>query len=202
MSTPAYKLIDNYIYIYQLQKYVIIPVYPEQIQDSLGSTFATENVLSRTAPIFSYSNSGPRSIQFSLNLHRDLMTAFNYDNTTFIDDVNQMLGNDYIDTLVRYLQAMALPSYQAVDLAASSYNSMVNPPLVACRFGNEVFIKGIVDGDVQVTYSGPITKDGKYAQVDVTFNIKEIEPQDADQLVKWGSFRGLGNLLTKSLYKN
>ena len=202
MSTPAYKLIDNYIYIYQLQKYVIIPVYPEQIQDSLGSTFATENVLSRTAPIFSYSNSGPRSIQFSLNLHRDLMTAFNYDNTTFIDEVNQMLGNDYIDTLVRYLQAMALPSYQAVDLAASSYNSMVNPPLVACRFGNEVFIKGIVDGDVQVTYSGPITKDGKYAQVDVTFSIKEIEPQDADQLVKWGSFRGLGNLLTKSLYKN
>lgn len=202
MSTPAYKLIDNYIYIYQLQKYVIIPVYPEQIQDSLGSTFATENVLSRTAPIFSYSNSGPRSIQFSLNLHRDLMTAFNYDNTTFIDDVNQMLGNDYIDTLVRYLQAMALPSYQAVDLAASSYNSMVNPPLVACRFGNEIFIKGIVDGDVQVTYSGPITRDGKYAQVDVTFNIKEIEPQDADQLVKWGSFRGLGNLLTKSLYKN
>ena len=78
MAEPAYKLIENYIYIYQLNKYVIIPVYPEQIQDSLGSTFATENILSRTAPVFSYSNSGPRSIQFTFSLHRDMMNSFNY----------------------------------------------------------------------------------------------------------------------------
>ena len=201
MAEPAYKLIENYIYIYQLNKYVIIPVYPEQIQDSLGSTFATENILSRTAPVFSYSNSGPRSIQFTFSLHRDMMNSFNYGNDTFIDDVNEMLENDYIDTLVKYLQAMALPAYQAVDLATNTYNSMVNPLLIACRFGNEIFIKGIVEGDVQVTYTGPISKNGKYTQVDISFTVKEIEPQDAEQIAKWGSFRGLSDVLSRGLYK-
>ena len=201
MSSP-YKLIENYIYIYQLDKYVIIPVYPETLQDTLGSTFSTENVLARTAPIFTYSSSGPRSIQINLPLHRDMMNDINYDNTAFIDDVNAELGNDYIDTLIRYLQAMALPSYNAVDLATDTYNSMINPPLIACKFGNSVFIKGIVEGDVSVEYTGPISKDGKYMQVSVSFTVKETEPQDAETIAKWGSNRGLSTLMTKGLYKS
>lgn len=196
-----YTLLENYIYIYQLGVYCILPTYPEQIQDSLGSTFSTENILSRTAPVYTYSYSGPRSMTISLSLHRDMMNAFNFDNTKFIDHVNEMLGNDYIDTLVRYLQAMALPKYSAIN-ASDTYNKMVNPPLVAVRFGNSVFIKGIVNGDVQVTYSGPISKDGKYQEVSVSFTINETEPQDADQLSNWGSFRGLSNLLSTGLYKS
>lgn len=200
MAAP-YKLIENYVYIYQLDKYVIIPVYPETLQDTLGSTFSTENILARTAPIFTYSNSGPRTIQVNLALHRDMMNDINYSNTNFIDDVNQELGNDYIDTLIRYLQAMALPAFNAVDLATDAYNSMINPPLIACKFGNSVFIKGVVDGDVSVEYSGPISKDGKYMQVSVSFTIKETEPQDAETITKWGSMRGLSTLMTKGLYR-
>ena len=196
-----YTLLENYIYIYQLGVYCILPTYPEQIQGSLGSTFSTENILSSTAPVYTYSYSGPRSMTISLSLHRDMMNAFNFDNTKFIDHVNEMLGNDYIDTLVRYLQAMALPKYSAIN-ASDTYNKMVNPPLVAVRFGNSVFIKGIVSGDVQVTYSGPISKDGKYQEVSVSFTINETEPQDADQLSNWGSFRGLSNLLSTGLYKS
>ena len=33
MPSP-YKLIENYIYIYQLDKYVIVPVYPDSLQDT------------------------------------------------------------------------------------------------------------------------------------------------------------------------
>ena len=170
MASP-YKLIENYIYIYQLDKYVIVPVYPDSLQDTLGSTFSSENILARTAPIFTYSNSGPRSIQVNFDLHRDLMNDINWDNINFIDDVNAELGNDYIDTLIRYLQAMAMPAYNAVDLATDTYNSMINPPLIACKFGNSIFIKGIVDSDVSVTYSGPISKDGKYMQVSISFTM-------------------------------
>ena len=201
MSSP-YKLIENYIYIYQLDKYVIVPVYPDSLQDTLGSTFSSENILARTSPIFTYSNSGPRSIQVNFDLHRDLMNDINFDNINFIDEVNAELGNDYIDTLIRYLQAMAMPAYNAVDLATDTYNSMINPPLIACKFGNNIFIKGIVDGDVSVTYSGPISKDGKYMQVSISFTVKEIEPQDAETIAKWGSNRGLSTLMTKGLYKS
>ena len=79
---------------------------------------------------------------------------------------------------------------------------MINPPLIACKFGRDIFIKGIVDGDVSVTYSGPISKDGKYMQVSISFNIKEIEPQDAETIAKWGSDRGLKEVLTRGIYKS
>ena len=204
MSNPSYpyNVIENYIYIYQLDKYVIVPVFPESLQDTLGSTFSPENILARTAPIFTYSNSGPRTMQINFDLHRDMMNDINYSNINFIDEVGKEIGDDYIDTLIRYLQAMALPSFSAVDLATDTYNSMINPPLIACKFGRDIFIKGIVDGDVSVTYSGPISKEGKYMQVSISFNIKEIEPQDAETIAKWGSDRGLKEVLTRGIYKS
>ena len=201
MPTSYYQNIENYIYIYQLGVYVILPTYPDSITDALGSTFATENILSRTAPVFSYSYSGPRTVTLNFTFHRDMMNSLNYDNFNFIDEVGNMLGQDYIDTLVRYLQAMALPSYNAVEAASSVYNSMVNPPIIAVRIGTTLFIKGIVTGEVQVTYSGPISREGKYMQIGVSFTVSEVEPQDAEQVAKWGSNRGMESLLTRSLHK-
>ena len=201
MPTSYYQNIENYIYIYQLGDYAILPTYPDSITDALGSTFATENILSRTAPVFSYSYSGPRTVTLNFTFHRDMMNSLNYDNFNFIDEVGNMLGQDYIDTLVRYLQAMALPSYNAVEAASSVYNSMVNPPIIAVRIGTTLFIKGIVNGEVQVTYSGPISREGKYMQVGVSFTVSEIEPQDAEQVAKWGSSRGMESLLTRSLHR-
>lgn len=201
MPTSYYQNIENYIYIYQLGVYAILPTYPDSITDALGSTFATENILSRTAPVFSYSYSGPRTVTLNFTFHRDMMNSLNYDNFNFIDEVGNMLGQDYIDTLVRYLQAMALPSYNAVEAASSVYNSMVNPPIIAVRIGTTLFIKGIVNGEVQVTYSGPISREGKYMQIGVSFTVSEIEPQDAEQVAKWGSNRGMESLLTRSLHR-
>lgn len=194
-----FNLIENYVYIYQLNKYVIIPTFPDQVADRLGSTFASTNILSRTAPIYSYSNSGPRTIQFDFNLHRDLMTQINYKNKAFLSGVVE-LGDDYVDTLIRYLQAMALPSYKVSQVtSAINQGKIVNPPVVAVRLGNEVFIKGIINGDVGVTYSGPIGRDNRYMQVAVSFSVTETDPQDANSIVKWGSFRGLEPVLTKGL---
>ena len=69
MVKKQFDLVENYIYIYQLDKYCIIPTYPEQLIDTLGSTFAQTNALARTSPIYSYSYSGPRTVQITLQLH-------------------------------------------------------------------------------------------------------------------------------------
>lgn len=199
--TKAFDLVENYIYIYQLDKYVVLPVWPESVADSLGSTFSTTNILARTAPIYSYSFSGPRSVQFNLTLHRDLMYTVNRMNTKFLDANKEFspavieITDDYIDVLIKYLQAMALPSYGANTISSK----MINPPMVAVRLGNELFIKGIVNGDVGVTYSGPIDSQLKYQQVNISFNVSEVDPQDAEEIVKWGSFRGLETVLTRHM---
>lgn len=199
--SKSFDLIENYIYIYQLDKYVILPVWPESITDSLGSTFATTNILARTAPIYSYSYSGPRQVQFTLSLHRDLMYSINRMNTKFLDANKEFspavieITDDYIDVLVKYLQAMALPSYAANTISSK----MVNPPMVAVRLGNDLFIKGIVSGDVGVTYGGPIDDQLKYQQVNIQFNVLEVTPQDAEEVAKWGSFRGLETVLTRHM---
>ena len=196
MARKQFDLIQNYIYIYQLDKYCIIPTYPDQLTDTLGSTFAQTNALSRTSPIYSYSYSGPRTVQITLQLHRDMLNDVNRTNLDFSDSVIS-LDDDYVDTLIKYLQAMALPSYKAQEVSSKT----VNPPLVAIRFGNTLFVKGIVSGDVQVTWSGGLTRDNKYQEANITFRVLETDPQDADTIAKWGSFRGLETALTKGLHR-
>ena len=93
-------------------------------------------------------------------------------------------SEDYTDALIRALQSIALPHY-------SSYNNTVEPPIVAVRFGDEIFIRGVVDSDVSVTYEKPILSNNKYARVTVSFSISEIDPYDAQSVFKNGSFRGV-----------
>lgn len=179
------NLINNYIYLYHTEEFLILPLYPETITDSMQSTFSSTNALSRSAPVFSYSNSGPRSIQISLNLHRDMLDGVNIDISNMkIENIN----DDYVDTLIKKLQSIALPRY----LVGSK---TVVPPMVAIRFGDEIFIKGVVTGGVTVTYNKPIIivndNESKYAQVTIGFSVSEVDPYDADSVGRLGGFRGL-----------
>lgn len=185
-----YQMIDNYIYLYHLNTFIILPAYPDSITDSLPVSFSQSTPLSRSAPIYSYSNSGPRSIQFTFRLHRDMMTQINYN----LSNANLEFNDDYVDFIIRAMQAVALPKYDATT-------KLVNPPIVAVRLGNDIFIKGIISGNISVTYNYPILANGKYAVVDISFNVSEIDPYDAETVVQTGSFRGLSTTLERNLWK-
>lgn len=173
----------NYIYIYNLDEMIYLPVYPENIMDSLQSNFNQTQALSRTAPVFTYQNSGPRSMSFQFNFHREML-----------DDVNRgglsnavlYVGEDYVDYLIRNLQAIALPTY-------NTDSKSVVPPMVAVRIGesDDIFIKGVVIGAVNVGYSLPILSNGKYAQISISFTVYEVDPYDARSVSQLGSFRGI-----------
>ena len=189
------------IYLYHIDKFILLPTWPEQIQDNLSATFASSQPLARSAPILSYSYSGPRTMQITLTLHREMMTQINYANS----NLNLDIDDDYVDTMIKQLQAIVLPRYQ-------QSSKLVNPPMVAVRFGDEVYIKGVVNGSISVTYSGPIipvkvNEDGdtkyidKYAVVEVSFSVTEVDPYDADSIQTVGSFRGLNKTLERRLYK-
>lgn len=178
---------DNYVYIYHLPSditgdgtYVYLPQWPDQISDSIGSSFNETNALSRSAPVFSYQNSGPREMQISIQLHRDMM-----------DEANAHISNlpiedreDYVDAIIKALQAVALPNYHGES-------KEVEPPMVAVRFGNEIFIKGVVKGGITVEYQKPLLTNNKYAIVNISFKVSEVDPMDAVSISKVGSFRNI-----------
>ena len=179
------QFVTNYIYLYHTDKFIIIPEYPETITDNMTSTFNQTTALSRSAPVFTYANSGPRSVTFSLELHRDMVNDLNITagNTNLKSNVVSQT-DDYVDTLIKELQSIALPRYNV-------NNSAVVPPRVAVRFGNELFISGVVNTTVQCTYSKPILSNGKYAKVSIGFTISEYDPYDAILVSQLGSFRGI-----------
>lgn len=187
-----FVMIDNYIYLYHTKTLIVIPTYPESIADTMTATFSPTSILSRSAPIFSYSNSGPRSFNLSLHLHRDMMNQINVSTSTL--NKPELENEDYIDILVKELQAVVIPAYAASE-------KMVNPPMVAVKIGADFFCKGIVNGGITTTYSGPILTTDKYAEVTIDFPVQEVDPYDAYTVMKQGSFRGLSTDLERRIYK-
>ena len=186
-----FNMIDNYIYLYHTDTFIVIPAYPQNFTDSMTANFSTETPLMRSAPILSYSTSGPRTIDVNIAMHREMMHQINYK----ASNAKIELGNDYVDELIKQIQAVALPKYSTAD-------KMVDPPLVAIRFGNEIFCKGVVNGTVAVTYDLPVLQNGKYAQVALNFTVTEIEPYDAETVLKVGSWRGLDQSLERRIWKS
>ncbi len=195
-TSPKVKplLPDNYLYISHLDEdfqFWRLPCNPETISDSMQSTFTPTTALGRSAPVYTYGNSGPRTVQVSLHLHRDMMDAVNIG----VSNADLKYGEDYVDNLIKALQAIAVPKYNLS-------NKAVEPPLVALRLSNEVFIKGIVNGSIGLEYKLPLipTATGsKYAQVTLSLTITEVDPYDASTVFKNGSFRGVVKTLKKGM---
>lgn len=187
------EMIENYIYLYHTDTLIVIPTYPASITDAIGVSFTPTQLLSRSAPIFSYTNSGPRVLNVTIPLHRDLM----YDVNTGVSNLNIAIDaeEDYVDTIIKQIQAVALPRYAAEE-------KMVDPPIIAIRFGNDIFCKGVVTGEVQVSYEGPILRTDKYALATLSFGISEIDPYDADSVMQVGSYRGLNLTLERRIYRS
>ena len=186
---------DNYLYISHLNdidgkdfRFWKLPCYPETISDSMSSTFSPSTALGRTAPIYTYSNSGPRTVQVSFKVHRDQMNDVNLG----VSNSELGIGEDYVDNLINALRAACLPKYNVSNRA-------IEPPLVAMKLGQEVFIKGVLTGGGGFTYGGVILENEKYSEVSFSLTIAEIDPYDATEVFKNGGFRGVVQTLKKGM---
>lgn len=186
-----FRMIDNYVYMYHTGTLLALPTYADSITDVMSVNFVSSTPLARSSPIYSYANSGPRQLSFTFNLHRDMMQAINYG----VSNLDTTINDDYVDYFINSLQACAVPEYSSTD-------KMVDPPMVAVRLGNDIFIKGVVLGNVSVTYELPILTTGKYASAKVSFVVAEVDPYSADTIQVAGSFRGLSTSLERNVYKN
>lgn len=171
---------DCYLYISHLDeefKYWQLPGYPETVSDQMQSTFTPTTALGRSAPVYTFSNAGPRTIQLTLKFHRDMFEEMS-------SNIVPRDGEDKAESFIHALQAIALPKYNLS-------NKAIEPPLVAVRLGREVFIKGVVTSGITVTFGKPILVNEKYATMEVSFTIAEVDPYDATTVFQNGSFRGM-----------
>lgn len=174
LSVPT----DNYVTLHHIGKTFVLPVDPDAISDNMNASFAESNPLSRSAPIYSYQNSGPRSVQVTFTLHRDLCREFNPEWAA--------QGEDPVDLLVTNMDAIVLPDYQEAS-------KLVNPPLISLKIRDEIYIKGVVAGSVGITYGLPLINYGtelspsyKYAMITLSFGVNEITPYSASILPSVG----------------
>lgn len=182
---------ENYIYISHLDEnfqFWRLPCTPDSITDTMGSTFSQTPALGRSAPVYTYSSSGPRAVQISLKFHRDMMEDINMG----VSNVSLNPGETYTDKLIKALQSISVPKYNLS-------NKAVEPPLVALRLSNEIFVKGVVTSGIGLTYQLPILSDGKYAIISLSLTIEEVDPYDASTVFKNGSFRGVVQTMKKGM---
>jgi hypothetical protein len=186
-----YILPDCYIYISHLDlpeeyKYWQLPGYPDTVSDSMQSTFSESTALGRSAPVYTFSSSGPRTVQINLKFHRDMFEEMQ-------SNVTPKTGEDKAESFIHALQAIAVPKYNLS-------NKAIEPPLVAVRLGREVFIKGVVTSGISVTFGKPILVNEKYATMEVSFTIAEVDPYDSTTVFQNGSFRGLTATMRKNMH--
>lgn len=190
------ELVPNYIYMYHTDTYIILPQFPDSITDSMSQNFQQSTPLQRTAPIQSYAGSGPRTVRVNLTLHRDMMQQLNWDNETLKSKIPSSvnLSDDYVDVMIKELQQCVLPKYV-------QQSKMVDPPMVAIRFGNDVFCKGIIQGGLSIEYKLPLLKNDKYALISIAFIVTEVDPYDAESVMQVGSYRGVDTTLDRSMWE-
>lgn len=147
-------------------KTLYMPCYPDGVTDVTNVDYTSQNVLGRSEPFQAYNNSGPRSIQFSFRMHRE------------------MTGNiSQIEEIVRCIESSVYPNYNANSSSVAAVKTSV-------RIGNVIYISGIVTSQ-STSWEGPIGPDHKYNMVTVSFTVTEVtgSPKTAGYVSQNGGFR-------------
>lgn len=133
---------------------VDIPVYPEELEDSVQANYTTmPDLLYQYEPWQIYQSSGPRSNQYTFHMHRDMWSGDHRDGKA--------------NELIRFCQAACYPEYSG---------SAVYSDTVTLYFKGSSLITGILTS-VNVKWSGPIGLDGWYLEFELTLNITEVSEQ-------------------------
>ena len=141
-----------------------LPIYPDEVTESISSNWEKQTVLGRSAPLSAYANTDLKSVSFSMDLHRDLLTgSFSHTKTTLAAtlganaEYNQAAGlqkqtdkgpfatRTWYTNINKMLQISCYPQYTSKGLL---------PPITYFIFG-QMILKGYVTS-YSTTWKKPI----------------------------------------------
>lgn len=139
-----------------------LPLYPDEVTESIGAQWATQTVLGRSSPLSAYAQTDLKSVNFSLDLHRDLITgSFSHDYNTLIAaggsldkqaaGLQKETAKGPFDTRTWYTNANKL--LQITCYPQYTNNGLI-PPTTYFIFG-QMILKGYVNS-YQTTWKKPI----------------------------------------------
>lgn len=129
------------------------PVYPSGIRDGVSANYETmPDIIYQYEPWQVYKDSGPRTVTYEFNMHRDMWSGDHRDGRC--------------NELIRFCKANCYPRYMGAAVQA---------PIVTLYISGKPHISGVMtsvedswDGD------GPIGLDGFYLHVDLSITITEV----------------------------
>lgn len=148
-----------------------MPCYPTSLSDSGSIQYQTDTILGTTQPYINYNYSGPRTVSASFSLHREM---YGESNAT-------LAGESKVDNIVKALQACTYPAD----------NNGIEAVRCELLVGKQLYISGVIDGQILISYSGPII-DGKYNVCEFSLTITEVYNKSiffADKRSKGGMMR-------------
>ena len=67
------------------QYLIELPLYPDQVTESISAQWSSQKVLGRSSPVSAYANTDLKTVSFSLDLHRDFLTgSFSHNTDTLL----------------------------------------------------------------------------------------------------------------------
>lgn len=175
-----------------------LPLYPDEISDSISASWQSQNILGRTSPVTSYMSTNYREVSFGFTLHRELL--FNCDsylkNIKNKDRITRGRNYSHINTTEEILSILRLACYPVY------VSNGLMSPTVCFRFG-EFFCKGFMES-VSYTWKKPII-DNKYMVCDVNIGPihcypKSILAGSAPNVYKETSLDPYGNTFAPETY--
>ena len=139
-----------------------LPLYPEEVTESISATWSKQNILGRSSALAAYANTELKNVNFSLDLHRDFLTGSFSHTAKTLSDIGGNLANQAagyqrqsdkgpFDTRTWYininkmLQMSCYPQYTTAGLM---------PPTTYFIFG-QMILKGFVES-YSTTWKKPI----------------------------------------------
>lgn len=140
--------------------YVDFPVYPEQVSDGRKANYTEmPDLLYQYEPWEIYSSSGPRTVTYQFDFHRDMWNG------------DHNLGG--ANHLIRFCQAQCYPEFTG---------SSVNTAIVTLYVKGSTLISGVLT-DVSTDWDGPIGHDGWYLHCKLSLTITEVASRPLNHTV-------------------
>ena len=130
-----------------------MPCYPTSLSDSASVTYSPHTIFGTTQPYMNYVNSGPRTVSASFSLHREMCG----------ESPATLMGTSKVDNIIKAIEASMYPAD----------NNGIEGVKSSLLVGKQLYISGVINGGISVSYSGPII-DGKYNVCDFSFTITEV----------------------------